>query len=53
VGGYCAPDKPYKVYVNGQQFTGDASTIVLKNLEEIAIVIGSPPSKIPNAFPTS
>ena len=53
VGGYCAPDKPYKVYVNGQQFTGDASTIVLKNLEEIAIVIGSAPSKIPNAFPTS
>ena len=53
VGGYCAPDKPYKAYVNGQPFTGDASTIVLKNLEEIAIVIGTPPPKIPNAFPTS
>jgi len=53
VGGYCAPDKPYKVYVDGKQFTGDASTIVLKNLEEIAIVIGTPPPKIPNAFPTS
>ncbi|HEV3354432.1 MAG TPA: hypothetical protein VG076_16005 [Acidimicrobiales bacterium] len=53
VGGYCAPDKPYKVYVAGQQFTGDASTIVLKNLEEIAIVIGTPPATIPNAFPSS
>jgi hypothetical protein len=53
VGSYCAPDKPYKAYVNGQQFTGDASTIVLKNLEEIALVIGTPPSTIPNAFPTS
>jgi len=53
IGAYCAPDKPYKAYVNGQQFTGDASTIVLKNLEEIAIVIGAPPSTIPNAFPSS
>jgi hypothetical protein len=53
VGAYCAPDKPYKVYVNGQQFTGDASTIVLKNFEEIALVIGTPPPTIPNAFPSS
>jgi len=53
VGGYCAPDKPYKVFVAGQPFTGDASTIVLKNLEEIAVVIGAPPTTIPNAFPTS
>ena len=53
VGGYCAPDKPYKAYVNGQQFTGDPSTIVLKNLEEIALVIGTPPSTIPKAFPTA
>ncbi len=53
VGGYCAPDKPHKVYVGGQQFTGDASTIVLKNLEEIAVVIGTPPPTIPSAFPTS
>ncbi|MBV8385174.1 MAG: hypothetical protein JOZ68_13075 [Acidimicrobiia bacterium] len=53
VGSYCAPDKPYKVYVNGQPFTGDASTVVLKNLEEIAVVIGTPPATIPNAFPSS
>ena len=53
VGAYCAPDKPYKVYVGGQQFTGDASTIVLKNLTEIALVIGTPPPTIPSVFPTS
>ena len=48
VGGYCAPDKPYKVFVDGQPFTGDASTIVLKNFLEIAIVIGTAPAKIPS-----
>ena len=51
VGGYCAPDKPYKVYVGGQPFTGDASTIVLTNLKEIAIVIGTPPAQVPSKFP--
>jgi len=53
VGGDCAPDKPYTAYVNGQQFNGDAATIVLKDLEEIAVVIGTPPSTIPHAFPSS
>ena len=51
VGGYCAPDKPYKVYVGGQPFTGDAATIVLTNLKEIAIVIGTPPAQVPSKFP--
>ena len=53
VGSYSAPDKAHKVYVGGQEFSGDASTIVLKNFEEIALVIGTPPSTIPSAFPTS
>jgi hypothetical protein len=52
VGAYCAPDKGPKVYVGGQQFTGDASTIVLKNFTEIALVIGTPPPTIPSAFPS-
>jgi hypothetical protein len=51
VGGYCAPDKAYKVYVGGAAFTGDASTIVLKDREEIALVIGTPPTSIPTKFP--
>jgi hypothetical protein len=51
IGGYCAPDKPYKVYVAGREFTGDTSRIVLRDREEIAIVIGTPPSQIPAKFP--
>jgi hypothetical protein len=51
VGGYCAPDKPHKVYVGGVEFTGDASTIMLKDREEIAVVIGTPPASIPAKFP--
>jgi hypothetical protein len=51
VGGYCAPDKPHKVYVGGVEFTGDASTTVLKDREEIAVVIGTPPASIPAKFP--
>jgi len=53
VGGYCAPDKPHIVYVDGKQFAGDASTIVLKDREEIAVVIGTPPPQIPSSFPSS
>jgi hypothetical protein len=51
VGGYCAPDKAHKVYVRGQEFTGDAAGIILKDGEEIAVVIGTPPAAIPAKFP--
>jgi hypothetical protein len=50
VGGYCKPDS-ILVYVNGKLFTGDPRTILLANHTEIAIVIGSLPSRIPKAFP--
>ena len=50
VGSYCAPDKPHKVYVGGKEVTGDAAQVLLKNAEEIAIVIGTPPAKIPDKF---
>ncbi|TML36973.1 MAG: hypothetical protein E6G27_18245 [Actinobacteria bacterium] len=53
VGGYCAPDKAHKVFVGGQEVTGDPSSIVLKNLTEIAVVIGTPPPQIPSSFPSS
>ncbi len=39
------------VYVDGQRFDGDPRTITLANFKEIAVVIGTPPEKIPNAFP--
>ncbi len=50
VGGYCKPDS-IVVYVNGKAFTGDPRTILLANHTEIAIVIGTPPPKIPKTFP--
>ena len=53
VGGYCAPDKPHKIFVAGKAYTGDPAGIVLTNREEIALVIGTPPPTIPSAFPTS
>jgi hypothetical protein len=53
VGGYCAPDKAHKVFVGGQEYSGDTSGIVLKNLTEIAVVIGTPPPTIPSSFPSS
>jgi hypothetical protein len=46
VGEYCAP-KQVAFYVNGRPFGGDPRAIKLSDREEIAIVIGTPPSKIP------
>jgi hypothetical protein len=48
VGGYCKPDN-IQVYVNGKLYTGDPRAIELGNHKEIAIVIGTPPAKIPTA----
>ena len=50
VGGYCRPDTSIKTYVDGNRFPQPPSTIVLKKGEEIAIVIGSPPSSIPSSW---
>jgi hypothetical protein len=47
VGGYCSPKTKLKAYVNGTAYTQPISSIVFKRGEEIAIVIGSPPSTIP------
>jgi len=50
VGGYCKPDS-IVVYVNGKAYTGDPRRILLADRTEIAIVIGTPPKKIPKDFP--
>jgi hypothetical protein len=50
VGGYCKPDS-IRFYVDGKRYTGDPRTILLTNLREIAVVIGTPPKTIPKAFP--
>jgi hypothetical protein len=51
VGGYCKPKSPIAIYVNGKVHSGDPGKILLSNLKEIAIVIGTPPKAIPQAFP--
>jgi hypothetical protein len=50
VGGYCRQVTPWKVYVNGQPYTGDPAALVLKPHQEIALVIGTPPKKIPSKY---
>jgi hypothetical protein len=50
VGGYCRPRAHIAVYENGKPYTADPAALVLKNLHEIAIVIGTPPSKIPSSY---
>jgi hypothetical protein len=47
---YCAPDVPIAVFVDGQRQTGDPADIVLRDRQEIAIVIGTPPEEIPDTF---
>ena len=49
VGGYCNLKGPH-VYVGGKAFTGDPRGILLTDRKEIAIVIGTPPKKIPLDF---
>ncbi|MFN8035549.1 MAG: hypothetical protein U0V73_06415 [Acidimicrobiia bacterium] len=50
LGGYCPPGKPITVYVDGKPYTGDLREIDLVDRREIAIVIGTPPAKIPDRF---
>jgi hypothetical protein len=46
---YCKPATKIAIYVDGKPFTGDPRTIDLSNQKEIAIVIGTPPAKIPSS----
>jgi hypothetical protein len=50
VGGYCKPTRPWHIYVNGKLYTGDPTRIPLKEHSEFAVVIGTPPKKIPSTF---
>lgn len=50
VGGYCKPKAPIAVYVDGDRYTGDPRNIKLEDKKAIAIVIGTPPDKIPSSF---
>jgi hypothetical protein len=48
VGSFCQPDVPISVYVNGKRVALDrAAATELTDQEEIAVVIGRPPAKVP------
>jgi hypothetical protein len=47
VGGFCRPLASIFVFVDGNRYGGDPAAIQLTNLSEIAIVIGSPPARVP------
>ena len=47
---YCTPDTAVAVYIDGQPQSGNPADIVFRDLQEIAIVIGTPPAEIPNSF---
>jgi hypothetical protein len=49
VGGYCNPT-PIRWYVNGRRFSGNPRDILLSDKKEIALVIGTPPRKIPASY---
>jgi hypothetical protein len=49
-GGYCKPKAPITVYVDGERYAGDPRNIKLEDKKAIAIVIGTPPDKIPSSF---
>ncbi len=50
VGGYCKPEKPWRLYVNGLNEPGNPADLVLKAHQEIAIVIGKRPDQIPSKY---
>jgi hypothetical protein len=50
VGGYCRPQTPVSAYVDGHRTSQPMPDIVFKKGEEIALVIGTPPSTIPSTW---
>jgi hypothetical protein len=50
VGGYCRPEAPIAVYVDGAEYDGNPAQIELTDGKEIAVVIGTPPDEIPRSY---
>jgi hypothetical protein len=50
IGGYCNELTPWRMYVNGKLYSRDPTQLPLSEHEEIAIVVGKPPKKIPSSF---
>jgi hypothetical protein len=51
IGGYCKPQTPWRLYVNGLNEPGNPADLVLKKHQELAIVIGTKrPKQIPSTY---
>jgi hypothetical protein len=50
VGGFCEPEAPIAVFVNGERYEDDPAEIALEDGREIAIVIGSFPTEVPSTY---
>jgi hypothetical protein len=51
IGGYCKPQTPWRVYVNGLNQPGNPAELVLKKHQEIAMVIGDKrPNQVPSTY---
>jgi hypothetical protein len=50
VGEFCASDTTIAVYLDGKKYEGNPAEIELKTHLEIAIVIGKPPTVIPDSW---
>jgi len=50
VGGYCRAGTSVAVFVNGTRRSGNQADIPLTAHEEIAVVIGTPPTSIPASY---
>jgi hypothetical protein len=51
IGGYCATNaKPLRFYLNGKPYLGNPNNLILKNHQEIAVVYGKAPKKIPSTY---
>lgn len=52
IGNLCSPPNSFAIYVNGKKIpaTADPVRLVLEQHDEIAIVYGTPPNKIPSSF---
>ncbi len=50
VGGYCGPSTSVAVFVDGKRWSGNPAEILLSAHQEIAVVIGTPPTSIPDSY---
>jgi len=51
VGEFCKPGTRVEVYLDDQRYNGNPADIELETHLEIAIIIGTPPDRIPDSFP--